>query len=56
METIKELSEQIIKLGEKPNLDNEDQKGLIKELSKQLEQLSVKSIFCLLYTSPSPRD
>ncbi len=43
-ETIKELSEQIIKLGEKPNLDNEDQKGLIKELSKQLEQLSIKSI------------
>ena len=31
VETIKELSEQIIKLGEKPNLDNEDQKGLIKE-------------------------
>ncbi len=44
LETIKELSEQIIKLREKPNLDNEDQKGLIKELSKQLEQLSIKSI------------
>ncbi len=44
VETIKELSEQIIKLGEKPNLDNEDQKALIKELSKQLEQLSIKSI------------
>ena len=44
VDTIKELSEQIIKLGEKPNLDNEDQKGLIKELSKQLEQLSIKSI------------
>ena len=44
VETIKELSEQIIKLGEKPNLDNEDQKGLIKELSKQLEQLNIKSI------------
>ena len=44
VETIKELSKQIIKLGEKPNLDNEDQKGLIKELSKQLEQLSIKSI------------
>ena len=43
-ETIKELSEKIIKLGGNPNLDNEDQKGLIKELSKQLEQLSVKSI------------
>ena len=44
VETIKELSEQIIKLGEKPNLDNEDQKVLIKELSKQLERLSIKSI------------
>ena len=44
VQTIKVLSEQIIKLGEKPNLDNEDQKGLIKELSKQLEQLSIKSI------------
>ena len=44
VETIKELSEQIIKLGEKPNLDNEDQKSLIKELSRQLEQLSIKSI------------
>ena len=43
-ETIKELSEKIIKLGGNPNLDNADQKGLIKELSKQLEQLSVKSI------------
>ena len=41
---INELSEKIIKLGEKPNLDNPDQKGLIKDLSKQLEQLSVKSI------------
>tara|TARA_B100000287_G_scaffold202908_1_gene191573 strand:+ start:1 stop:2388 length:2388 start_codon:yes stop_codon:yes gene_type:complete len=43
-ETIKELSERIIKLGGKPNIDNQDQKGLIKELSKQLEQLSIKSI------------
>ena len=38
------MSEQIIKLGGKPNLDNQDQKGLIKELSKQLEQLNIKSI------------
>ena len=43
-ETIKDLSEKIIKLGSKPNLDNEDQKGLIKDLSKQLEHLDVKSI------------
>ena len=43
-ELINELSEKIIKIGGKPNLDNQDQKGLIKDLSKQLEQLSVKSI------------
>ena len=43
-ELINELSEKIIKLGEKPNLDNQDQKGLIKDLSRQLELLSVKSI------------
>ena len=43
-EKIKDLSEEIIKLGEKPNLDNEDQKSLIKELSRQLEHLSIKSI------------
>ena len=43
-ETIKDLSEKIIKLGDKPNLDNKDQKGLIKDLSKQLEHLNVKSI------------
>jgi len=42
--TIKNLSEKIIKLGEKPNLNNQDQKGLIKELSIQLEQLNVKSV------------
>ena len=48
VETKKELSEQIIKLGEKPNLDNEDQKGLIKEQSKQLEQLSIKSILIII--------
>jgi len=43
-ETIKDLSEKIIILGDKPNLDNKDQKGLIKDLSKQLEHLNVKSI------------
>jgi|TARA_B100002003_G_scaffold138871_1_gene128503 alanyl-tRNA synthetase len=43
-ETIKDLSEKIIKLGDKPNLDNKDQKELIKGLSKQLEHLNVKSI------------
>ena len=43
-ETIKDLSEKIIKLGGKLNLDNKDQKELIKDLSKQLEHLNVKSI------------
>ena len=43
-ETIKELSEKIIKLGGKPNLENENQQGLIKDLTKQFEHLSVKSI------------
>ena len=44
LEIINDLSKQIIKLGGKPNLDNEDNKTLIKELSKQLEQLKFKSI------------
>ena len=43
-ELIKELSEQIIKLGGKPNLDQSDQKTLIKNLSKQLEIISINSI------------
>jgi alanyl-tRNA synthetase len=43
-ELINELSEQIIKLGGKPNLDQSDQKTLIKNLSKQLETISVNSI------------
>jgi len=43
-ELIKELSEQIIKLGGKPNLDQSDQKTLIKNLSKQLETISINSI------------
>ncbi len=43
-EIIKNISEQIIKLGGKPNLENENQKDLIKDLNKQFEQLSVKNI------------
>ena len=43
-EMINDLSKQIIKLGVKPNLENEDNKILIKELSKQLEQLKFSSI------------
>ena len=43
-EIIKNLSEQIIKLGEKPNLDNKNHKELIKDLNKQFDQLSKKNI------------
>ncbi len=43
-ETVKDLSEQIIKLGGEPNIDQSDQKDLIKNLTKQLETLSVNSI------------
>ena len=43
-ELIKVLSDQIAKLGGKPNLDQSDQKTLIKNLSKQLETISVNSI------------
>jgi alanyl-tRNA synthetase len=43
-EIIKDLSDQIINLGGKPSLDEEDQKILIKNLTKQLETLSVNSI------------
>ncbi|MDA9726247.1 alanine--tRNA ligase [Candidatus Pelagibacter sp.] len=43
-DSIKELSAQIIKLGGKPNLENKDTKGLIKDLNKQLEQLNVQSV------------
>ena len=43
-ETIKGLSERIIKLGGKPNLENKNQQVLIKDLNKQLELLYVKSI------------
>ena len=41
---IKDLSEKIIKLGGKPNLENDNQQSLIKDLTKQFDQLSVKSI------------
>ncbi len=43
-EMINELSSKIIKLGGKPNLQNKDLKGSIKDLSRQLEQLSVKNV------------
>tara|TARA_B100001093_G_scaffold20365_1_gene18241 strand:- start:100 stop:795 length:696 start_codon:yes stop_codon:yes gene_type:complete len=43
-ETIKELSSQIIKLGGKPNVNNKDLKEIIKNLSRQLEQLNVSSV------------
>ena len=42
--TLKDLTSKIIKLGGKPNLRNKDQVALIKELNKQLDQLSVGSI------------
>ena len=43
-EVIKDLSKQIINLGGKPSLDQSDQKLLIKNLTKQLDTLLVKSI------------
>ena len=43
-ELIKDLSKQIIDLGGKPSLDQLDQKLSIKNLTKQLETLLVKSI------------
>jgi alanyl-tRNA synthetase len=43
-ELIRGLSEQITKLGGKPNLDQSDQKTLIKNLSRQLEIISVNAI------------
>ncbi len=44
LENIKDLSEQITKLGGKPNIDQSDQKNLIKNLTKQLETLSINLI------------
>ncbi|MDB2470597.1 alanine--tRNA ligase, partial [Candidatus Pelagibacter bacterium] len=41
---IKELETKIIKLGGKPNLQNNDQVALIKDLHKQFDKLSVNSI------------
>ncbi len=43
-ETIKSLSSQITKLGGKPIKKSEDLKTMIKELTKQLEEITVKSI------------
>ncbi len=43
-EMINDLSKQIVKLGGKPNLENDDIKSLIKDLSKQLELLKFTSI------------
>ncbi len=41
---IKDLSEKIIKLGGKPNLENDNQQSLIKYLTKQFDQFFAKSI------------
>jgi alanyl-tRNA synthetase len=43
-EVIKDLTQEIINLGGKPNLDQTDQKTLIKNLTKQLETISVNAI------------
>jgi len=43
-ELIKELSSKIIELGGKPNLNNENHIDLIKDLTKQFDQLSVNKI------------
>ena len=43
-EKIKDLAAKIIKFGGKPNLENKNQQALIKDLTKQHEQLLVKSI------------
>ena len=42
-ETIKDLSQKIIKLGGKPNISHDNQQTLIKDLTKHYEQLLVKS-------------
>ena len=42
-ETIKDLSQKIIKLGGKPNITNENQQTLIKDLTRHYEQLLVQS-------------
>ena len=43
-EIIKDLNDQIISLGGKPSIEENDQKILIKNLTKQLDTLSVNSI------------
>ena len=43
-QSVKELTSKIIELGGKPNLQNNDQVALIKDLNKQFDQLSVGSI------------
>ena len=42
-ETIKDLSQKIIKLGGKPNITNDNHQTLIKDLTRHYEQLLVKS-------------
>jgi alanyl-tRNA synthetase len=42
--TIKELSDKIIDLGSKPNMKNNDQISLIKDLNRQFDQLSIVSL------------
>ncbi len=42
-ETINDLSQKIIKLGGKPNITNENQQTLIKDLTRHYEQLLVQS-------------
>jgi alanyl-tRNA synthetase len=43
-ETIKELSSQIIKFGGKPKVDDKDLREIIKDLTRQLEQLNVSTV------------
>ena len=43
-ETIKDLASKIVSLGGKPNLENKNQQSLIKDLTKQQDDLFVKSI------------
>ena len=44
VEIINDLSEKIIKLGGTPNLENENQNSLIKDLTKQFENLTIKTV------------
>ena len=44
-EITEKIESKIIELGGKPNLDNKDQKELIHDLSKQLDQLNIKLIY-----------